>query len=84
MRAHRVILRMVFWVILSLVLVACQLLGLRHRDGWQELLSGTTLTASRARLSGRAGWRGVLRTHGSSTVSSAAGPVRIGSPLLEA
>ena len=37
MRAHRVILRMVFWIILSVVLVACQLLGLRHRDGWQEL-----------------------------------------------
>jgi hypothetical protein len=24
-----------------------QLLGIRHRDGWQELLSGTTLTVSR-------------------------------------
>jgi hypothetical protein len=62
----------------------CRLLGLRHRDGWQELLSGTTSMVSRARLSGRAGWRGALRTHGSSTVSSAAGPVRIGSPLWEA
>jgi len=58
-----------------------QLLGLRHRDGWQELLSGTTSMVSRARLGGCAtwAWRGWPRTYGSSLSILRAGRVRIGS-----